>query len=202
MSRGSLIYHFCETCQEETPHKILSGRFDGNLDSGFDGTIQCQNCTTIHHVQIPVEKPVKVNLVISYRGESLTGELELSPNEEVRTGDEFYHGDHNLLVTSIESRNKRKHRALGKEIDTLWTKVFDTVDLKVSVVKGSNTHSETIEAAPDEEFSVGDILDFGRSRVLVSKIRDSDRTIYREGNPIQARSIKRIYTKPIKERYY
>ena len=202
MSRGSQIYHFCETCDEETPHKILSGKFDGNLESGFDGTVQCQQCSTVHHIQIPVEKPVEVSLVISFRDESLSGEMELSPREEVRVGDEFYHGDHNLLVTSVETAGRRVQRALGKDIETIWTKVFDTVDLKVSVVKGSNTQSEKIEAAPDEEFAVGDVLDFGRFRVLISKIRDNERTIYREDYPVQARFIKRIYTKPIKERFY
>ena len=202
MSRGSQIYHFCETCDEETPHKILSGKFDGNLESGFDGTVQCQQCSTVHHIQIPVEKPVEVSLVISFRDESLSGEMELSPREEVRVDDEFYHGDHNLLVTSVETAGRRVQRALGKDIETIWTKVFDTVDLKVSVVKGSNTQSEKIEAAPDEEFAVGDVLDFGKFRVLISKIRDNERTIYREDHPVQARFIKRIYTKPIKERFY
>jgi uncharacterized Zn finger protein len=200
MTRGSIIYLHCEICGEETPHRILRGKIGSTLEEGFDGTVQCHVCGKIHHVQIPVEKPKRLPMVISHRGKSTTSEIELSPRELIRVGDEFYHEDHNLMITSLESGGKRTKKGLVKDIDMIWSKIFDTVDVRVSIVKGSNTRSEMIEAAPDEEFAVGDILDFGRSKVMIDKIRLPTRTVYRQGLAAEARYIKRIYSKPVKER--
>ncbi|MGA1820967.1 MAG: HVO_0476 family zinc finger protein [Thermoplasmatota archaeon] len=202
MSEGSEIFFHCETCGSETPHRVLRGRIGVTSDEGFDGTAQCTECDTVHHVLIPVVKSVRVKMVVSDRDLSKKDEIELSTREEISVGDEFYHGDHNLKVTAIESAGKNVSRGLAGDVSMLYAKVFDVVHVKVAIVKGANTSSEQIEAAPDEEFAVGDILDFGRTKVIIEKIKLEGRTLYRQGMSAQAREIKRVYTKQIKERYY
>jgi uncharacterized Zn finger protein len=149
-----------------------------------------------------VEKPITVQSIISDRDASERKRIEFGPIEEVHVGEEFFWEDHNLKVTSIEKEGRRVDKAKAKEIDCLWLKVFDTVPVKVSIVKGANTKSERLEAAPEEEFAVGDILEFGRDKVVIDKIKTTRRMIYREGVPYQARDIKRVYAKIIKERRY
>jgi uncharacterized Zn finger protein len=117
-------------------------------------------------------------------------------------GEEFFWEDHNLIGTSIEKDGRRVMKCRAKEISCLWLKVFDTVPVKVSIVKGANTKSEKVEAAPEEEFAVGDILEFGREKVVIDKIKTTRRMVYREGAPIEARDITRVYAKIIKERRY
>ncbi|MGA1873717.1 MAG: HVO_0476 family zinc finger protein, partial [Thermoplasmatota archaeon] len=195
-------FTICEKCGEETPHRVLKGRIGPSLDSGFDGTVQCVSCRTVHHANFPVEKPVKVNSVISDGDRSDRTQIEFGPLEEVMVGQEFFWESHNLLVTSIEQEGRRVGKAKAKEIGCLWLKVYDTVQVKVSIVRGQSTKSEKVEAAPEEEFAVGDILEFGRDKVVIDKIKTERRMIYREGVPVEARDIKRVYAKIIKERRY
>jgi uncharacterized Zn finger protein len=202
MTEGTVIFALCENCGEETPHRILKGRIGPDPESGFDGTVQCISCKSIHNAYFPVEKPIEVQSVISEQEKSEKKRVEFGPNEEVRVGEEFYWEDHNLLVTSIESDGRRVDKCRAADIDCLWLKIFDTVHVKVSIVRGENTKSEKLEAAPEEEFAVGDILEFGRDKVVIDKIKTDRSMIYREGSPVEARSIKRIYSKIVKERRY
>ncbi|MFW3146251.1 MAG: HVO_0476 family zinc finger protein [Thermoplasmatota archaeon] len=200
MTEGTVIFTFCETCSEETPHRVLKGRMGPTPESGFDGTVQCIECRSVHNAQFPMEKPRKVRAVVSHGENSETTWIEFSPLEEVRVNEELYFGEHNLKITSMEAGGRRVRKAKAKDIDTLWMKVFDTVWVKVSIVRGESTKSEKVEAPPDEEFAVGDILEFGRDKVVIDKIKTERSMVYREGNPVEAREIKRIYSKIVKER--
>lgn len=202
MKEGTVIFTFCEACEEETPHRVLRGRMGPSPESGFEGTVQCIECKTIHNAQFPLEKPIKVSSIISDGSESRRTSIDFGPLEEVRVGEEIYWEDHNLQITSIEGGGKRLMKAKAKEIGTIWLKIFDTVQVKVSIVRGENTKSEKLEAAPEEEFAVGDILEFGRNKVVIDKIKTLRSMVYREGSPVEARDIKRVYTKIVKERRY
>jgi uncharacterized Zn finger protein len=202
MGDGSEIFLHCDICAEDTAHKVLRGRIGATSDEGFFGTARCIECGTVHRVQIPVVKSIVVRMIVSEQNTSRKDQIELSPREEMAVGDEFYHDDHNLKVTAIESNGKNVGRALAGSVSMLYAKVFDKVYLKVSIVKGANTSSEQIEAAPDEEFAIVDILDFGRNKVIIDKIKLEGRTLYRQGLSAQAREIKRVYTKQVRERSY
>jgi uncharacterized Zn finger protein len=202
MTEGSVIYLFCEGCGEETPHRILKGKLGPTMESGFDGTVQCIPCGVIHPAHIEMEKPINVRSIISEKGRSTRTDIEFFPKEIIRIGDELMWEDHNFLVTSIEKGTRRVDKAEASEVDSIWLKLFDTVDIKVSIVEGANTKSERIEAAPEEEFAVGDLLEFGRMKVVITKIKKEKRMVYREGSPVQAREIKRVYTKRVRERHY
>jgi len=202
MHEGTVIFALCENCGEETPHRVLKGKIGATPESGFDGTVQCVTCKTVHHANFPVEKPILVNSIISEGERSRKTQIEFGPMEEIMVGEEFFWEEHNLQVTAIELDGRRIAKAKAKEITGLWLKVFDSVVVKVAIVRGSSTKSEKVDAAPEEEFAVGDILEFGRDKVVIDKIKTEHRMIYREGVPVEARDIKRVYAKIIKERRY
>jgi uncharacterized Zn finger protein len=202
MTEGSVIYLFCEICGEETPHRILRGKLGPTMESGFDGTVQCVPCKGVHPAHIDMEKPIEIPSVVSEKGRSEKTVIEFFPREIVRLDDEIMWEDHNLLVTAIESRMRRVEKEEASNIDCIWLKLFDTVEIKVSIVEGPNTKSERIEAAPDEEFAVGDLMEFGRRKVVITKVKTRRSMVYREGSPVQAREIKRVYTKRVEERYH
>lgn len=195
-----MIYAHCEACEEETPHRILKGLMGQSLDQGFSGTAQCQTCKGIHHLEIPSEKPCMVPMVLSEGGESRKAEIEFGRDEGIITNDEVFFEDHNILITSIESKGKRVKRGLARDISMLWAVVFDTVKVKVAIVKGSTTASELVEAVPDKEFAVGDLLEFGRNKVIITKIKTAVKMVYREGRPVEARDIRRIYTRIVRDK--
>ncbi|MGA1866396.1 MAG: HVO_0476 family zinc finger protein [Thermoplasmatota archaeon] len=202
MPEGTVIFTFCEKCGEETPHRVLKGRIGATPASGFDGTVQCISCKQIHHANFPVEKPVSINCIISDKDHSKKETIEFGPLEEVMVGEELFWESHNIIVTAIEKNGSRVRKTKASEIDCLWLKYFDTVPVKVSIVRGASTKSEKIEAAPDEEFAVGDLLEFGKEKVVIDKIKTEHRMIYRDGVPVEARDIKRVYAKIVKERRY
>lgn len=202
MTESTIIYLFCDTCGEETPHHILRGKLGSSDETGFDGTVKCNNCRSVHHASIEMEKPRKIKAIISDGPSSTRTSIEFFPKEVLKSGDQIVWEDHNLLITSMESGDKRVDKAEAADVDTIWMKNFDRVDIKVSIVEGPNTKSDKIEAAPEEEFAIGDLLELGRNKVVITKIKIEGKMIYREGSPVQARKIKRVYTKRINERRY
>ncbi|RLF68550.1 MAG: hypothetical protein DRN57_03665 [Thermoplasmata archaeon] len=202
MAETSVIYLFCEICGEETPHRILRGSISSDENAGFDGTVQCVPCGSVHSAHLDMEKPVKVPAIISEGSSSTKTSMELYPHELLRVGEEMMWDGHNLRITSIESGGRRLDRAQAEEVSCLWLKNYDTIDVKISVVEGANTRSQKLTAAPDEEFAVGDLMDLGRTKVVVTKIKTERRMVYREGSPVEARRIKRIYTKRVNERVH
>jgi uncharacterized Zn finger protein len=201
MTDGTVLVVFCEACGEETPHRVIRGEMSPADRSGFEGTVQCQRCSSVHHASIPSERPVSIPLVLSEGELSRNETLNLSPYEEVGVGEEMILGENNIVFTAIISGGKKVRKAKGKEIDLLHAKVFDTVAVKVSISRGASTRSETVQAPPDEEFQVGDILEFGRTKVVADRIL-ADSMVHREGIPVKARDIKRIYGKIVRERSY
>ncbi len=201
MSEGNVLYTHCDPCGEETPHRILKGSLGPLDEKGFDGTVQCIVCKNTHHANIPVERPVKVKAVISQGSRSRTDNVEFGPFEVMKVGDEFYWKEHNLKITSIEKEGSRVDCSKADEADVIWAVEYDTVDVKVSIVKGANTASERATANPEEEFSVGSILEFGNQKVMIGKIKTGEGMVYREGRPIEARDIKRIYCRKVKEHH-
>jgi len=101
-------------------------------------------------------------------------------------------------VTAIEVEGKRVHQAKASEVDTIWAKRADKVWVAFSVNMANRTVARRILAAPDEEFVVGDIVDLGRDRVLVHRIRTTHKTL-REGT-VPASDIVRVYGRIVRER--
>ncbi len=199
MKAGSVIYSHCGSCEEETPHRILKGTRGKSPEKGFSGTVQCQTCKTVHHVEIPVEIPCMVPMVLSEGENSRRVKIQFVRDEGIMIDDEIFFEDHNILITSIESKGKRVKRGLARDITNLWAVVFDTVKVKVAIVKGSTTIPEVMETVPEKEFAVGDLLEFGRKKVVITKIKTTSKMVYREGRPVEARDISRIYTRIARE---
>jgi uncharacterized Zn finger protein len=147
-------------------------------------------------------KPKAIQVIISDGKGSMRGRIELPQDEVLTVGEELLHEGHNLLISSLESHGKRVISSTSKEIDCIWFKMFDSVKVKVSVVKGAVTKAHTVEASPDEEFCVGDILDLAGSKVMIEKIKVERGTIYSSDRPVEARDIKRVFTKQVRERSY
>lgn len=201
MAEGEVIVVFCEVCGTETAHKVIHAGFGPDPDAGFSGKVQCRKCTTIHHTEVPSEKDVPIPLVLSEGESSSSQRLVLGSFEEVSLGDELIFEDHNILITAILKDDRKIDMAKAGEISILHAKVFDTVVVKISISMGSRTRADSLKVPPDEEFEVGDLLDLKRGKVVVSSIL-SDINVRREGVPVAARYVKRIYAKPIRERSY
>ncbi|MEE9116931.1 MAG: HVO_0476 family zinc finger protein [Thermoplasmata archaeon] len=186
----------CPKCGEAT-HRILKGRVSGKKGETLECVVKCSECGDVRKVTIKREKPVTVKIIVSDEDRSKRTGLELLPSEEIVVGDRMILDGQEVEVSSIESDGRRVEVALAKEIDTLWTKRADRVKVKFSITKGRRTLSKEIFAQPDEEFYVGDLVELGRMKVVIHRIKCRDRMI-RDGSAT-ASSIVRIYAKGIKE---
>ncbi len=162
--------------------------------------MQCITCRSIHSTHIPIERPLSVQAIISDGKASTRTRMEVPHDEILTVDEELFHDGHNLIITSLESKGRRVVSSASKDIDCIWFKVFDHVKVKVAIVKGAVTRSYTLDASPDEEFCVGDILEVGGSTVMIDKINIERGTIYSSDRPIEARDIKRVFTKLVRDR--
>lgn len=202
MDEAGVVYTYCDSCAEETPHRVIRGRMSPPPNTGFEGSVQCITCRSIHSTHIPLERPLSIQVIISDGNSSTRTRMEVPPDEVLTVDEELFHDGHNLLITSLESKGRRVMSSTSKDLDCIWFKTFDKVKVKVAIVKGAVTKSYTLDASPDEEFCVGDILDVGSSKVMIDKIKIERGTIYSSDRPIEARDIKRVFTKQVRDRSY
>ena len=180
-------------CNEETKHKVLKGKLGKRRDITFDATVQCSQCYHVHHVLIKEKKPISVRVIVSWLDKSKKKRIQLDPDDVIKLGTELQMDEYPILITGIESEGRRVKSAKASAITTLWAKRFDKVQVHFSIPKGSRTLSKTILAVPDEEFSIGDIVDIDRKAVVVCKIKTEDRMVTR--GSAMASEIVRIYGK-------
>lgn len=186
----------CPKCGE-TVHRILKGKPIGRKGETIECTVKCSKCSGVRKATVKREKPTLVKVIVSEEEESARKGIELLPSEEVVVGDRLIVQGLQVEVSSIESEGKRVAVALAGEIDTLWTKRVDKVKVRFSISKGPRTLSKEIYAMPDEEFFVGDMVEIGRMKVIIHKIKCKERMVGEGG--AQASKIVRIYAKGVKE---
>ena len=197
MATPSAIVLACEECGE-VPHRVLSGRLAGKDALVFTGTVRCSSCGRVSSVTVREDRPILVSVVVSEGDHSVRQTVEFSPDEFVSVGDRIEHDGHLLRLTAIEVGERRVPASRARDVRTVWAKKVDRVRVKIAVNKGNRTVSHELEAAPDEEFEVGDIVDLGRQRALIHRIAIEGGTL-RHGSA-RAEEIVRIYGKIVRER--
>jgi uncharacterized Zn finger protein len=184
----------CPECGEG-PHRVLRGRASAKT---LEATVRCVSCGQVRKERIPVAEPVDVPLIISWKGQSRRAKLTMDSGERVAVGQDLYLDDERLVVTALESSGRRVPSAKAGEVDTMWTKRFHEVTVKVAVRIGGRTVHHEVTADPDEEFSVGDIMEVKRGKAVVFKILTVEN---RRTRSSAARHIKKVYARAIRERW-
>ncbi len=197
MAAPSALVLVCEECGE-TPHRVLSGRVSGTDVVVFQGTVKCSSCGRVRSVTVREDRPVEVPAIVSEGSKSERMTVEFGPAELVQVGARIEVDGHRLEVTAIEVGERRVPASKAANVRTIWVKRMDHMRVKFSVNKGSRTVVFNIDAAPDEEFEVGDIVDLGRQRAVIHKIRVGTRTLSRGSAP--AEDIVRMYGRIVRER--
>lgn len=193
---SGLVLH-CEECGD-VPHRVLRGRVGGRDEIVFEGVVKCTSCGRVRSVVTRESRPKEVPIVVSWLGRSVRTRVELGPGEKVRVGDEIEAPDGRVRITAIEVGTRRVKAAEAGEVRTLWGTRADKVRVPVSVNFRNRTKSLFVVAAPDEEFTVGDILDVSAAKVVVQHIRTGSRTVH-EGSATAA-EIVRVYGRAVRER--
>lgn len=185
----------CPNCGR-TSHRVLKGRLSSGEQLVLEGTVRCLQCGYTRKETYREWAPLSVPVVVSRREVSRKGEVELFPQEVIRTGDPLEVEGERVVVTAIERGDRRVEEAIAEAIDTLWTRRVEGTKVKFSLNRGQRTLSFEKETTPEEEFGVGDLVELGRHRGVVHRIKTSQGLV-REGR-VPAKSIVRVYCKPLR----
>jgi uncharacterized Zn finger protein len=186
----------CPGCGQESLHTVLRGRQSrGGVTITLDATVQCTDCQHTHHVVVREAAPIDVAVVISRGQESRRTKTALPGDDDLETGEALIVDGMNCKVTGIESRDGRRVDAASvKDIQTLWTKEFEEMAVKVAINLRQKTITKIIAARAEEEFTVGQEYLFGRLRVTIHAIKTEERLLKR--GTATAGEIVRVFASP------
>lgn len=182
----------CPTCDDYTTHEVLKGKIG---KATFEGTFRCTECGRVFSSTLRIPKVYKIPVVISDGPVSEKTFTELEEDERLMVGDEFFLEDgRRLRIASIDlGEGQRKKRALTQDVKTLWTQQFDNLILKVTVNDNRKSYSRRIEAEPDDEFLIGQVLTLPDMECYIHAIKGRER-LHTKGT-VEARDVVRIYGK-------
>lgn len=188
------LYLDCETCGDITLHEVVHGKVSGKR---LELQVRCKECG-IKTFQVQEEvQTTTVTVVVSEGAESHRTKLDIESDEVLLVGDELLVDGIPVQVRGIElGTDKRVNSAPVKDIETLWTVRFDKVMVKFSINMGHRTKAASQIAAPDEEFTVGEIVNVKGITAVIHRIKTWDRVL--QMGSAEARDIRRIYGKSIR----
>ncbi|MFQ6106398.1 MAG: HVO_0476 family zinc finger protein [Thermoplasmata archaeon] len=187
----------CPNCGDN-PHRIVKGRVSEKKEIVLEALVRCLKCGQTRNEIVRESMPRSIPIIVS-RGESSEKRaIELDPKMIVRRGDRFFFEGKQISITGIEEKGRRPEEAVCAQIDTLWAKRTDRVIVRFSITRAGRTIPKEIEASPDEEFYTGDIVEVGRIKVAIHRIKVKNGLI-RNGKA-RAEDIVRIYATPIRRR--
>ena len=181
----------CPDCKTEGDHDVLS--------EGRELLVKCSACGHVHRIPVPKEpEPILVKAIVSGGTESRTCSIELLPDDPCEVGDQLVAecGDDavGVEITAIERDGKRVQASPAGKVETLWTRIIETVVVKISVHDGRRTIPLYLKCDGEEPFVVNEVYTAGKVRFRISHIKLRDGPILRkEGWKGVAHKITRIY---------
>ncbi len=186
------IIYDCVKCDDYTTHDVLKGRMG---KTSLEGTFRCTECGNTFSATLKIPKMFKVPVIISDGPNSEKSETELEEGESIALGDEFFLEDgRRLRVCAIDlGEGQRKKKAKTEDVRTIWAQQFDNLNLKVTVNNNRKSYSRRVEAEPDDEFIIGQMLSLSDMDCFIHAIKTRDKLVSK--GTAEARDIVRIYGK-------
>jgi uncharacterized Zn finger protein len=162
----------CPACSPavETVHEVLA--------DGGQATVRCTDCGHVHKEELPQQRTVERDVVVSQDGDSFAATVEAPAAETVAVGEEFLLETEEAIMTvrltSIELDSGRAEEAPVEEARTLWTRAVGNVTVDATVHPkggtGDETRSVSLQVPGDYEFVVGETDDLAGEEFTVEGI--------------------------------
>ena len=193
----------CPSCSPdaETVHEVLK--------PGGQATVRCTDCGHVHKTTIEEPETVTRDVIVSQDDESFSATVETEADQPVAVGEEFVlETEEAILVVRITSlelpESRRVEEATASEVETFWTRAVDNVSVNVTLHpkdgRADETRSIKIQLPGDEEFTVGETVEYGNEEFTIEGIHvRADVANYdfskfdHEGDNVPAKDIKRVY---------
>ena len=158
---------FCPTCGADTEHTMIK--------SGQENLVRCEECETVHSVQVERERLVNLKVIVSNDELSEPYYIRIPAKDMLHVGDELLVDDpaKDVVMTEISSleTDRRVSSAPAETVKTVWARATDDVPLKISVYRNGNTHSFKIPVSGDEVFEVGEARKVEGFKFVIVKMK-------------------------------
>jgi uncharacterized Zn finger protein len=194
----------CPACSPdvETVHEVLA--------DGGRATVRCTECGHVHKEELPEQRTVEREVVVSQDGDSFSSTVEAPAAETVAVGEEFLLETEEAImtvrITSVELDEGRAEEAAVEDARTLWTRAVGNVTVDATVHPKEGTHDETrsvsLHVPGDYEFVVGETDDLAGEEFTVEGIHLREDAVGYEfdkldhdGDSALAKDINRVYAR-------
>jgi uncharacterized Zn finger protein len=194
----------CPACSPdvETVHEVLA--------AGGQATVRCSECGHVHKAELPEERTVEREVVVSQDGDSFAATVEAPAAETVAVGEEFLLETEEAIltvrITSIELDEGRAEEAAVEDARTLWTRAVGNVTVDATVHPkegtGDETRSVSLHVPGDYEFVVGETDDLAGEEFTVEGIHLREDAVGYEfdkldhdGDRALAKDVNRVYAR-------
>lgn len=163
--------------------------------------LKCEECGHVFKDIFSAKKPKPYRLIISEQDKSHKTSIDLSPSDELKTGDILLSQFGQVEVTSIEVNDKRVNKSKIEDIDTIWA---SSVEIPARIGFSVDLHGEVdsykLDLDRDFEIAPGDVVKIDKHIVKVHVIKTQERKL--TSGFAKAGVIKRVYSKPVKFNNY
>jgi uncharacterized Zn finger protein len=163
--------------------------------------LKCEDCGHVYKNTISLKKPRPYRLIISEQDKSHKTTIDLSPSDELRTGDTLLTEFGQVEVTSIEVGDKRVEKSSLEDVNTIWA---SSVEIPARIGFSVDLHGEVdsykLDLERDFEIAPGDIVKIENHIVKVHVIKTQERKL--TSGFAKAGVIKRVYSKPVRFNNY
>jgi uncharacterized Zn finger protein len=181
---------FCPACGLDTDHALIK--------SGQENLVRCEECGTVHSVQVERERLVNLKVIVSSDRLSLPYFIKIPAKDVLSVGDELLVDDpaKDVVMTQIASleTDRRVKSAPAEQVKTVWVRATDQVPVKISVYRNGQSRPVKINVAGDEVFRVGEARKAQGYRFEIVKIK-----LREEGfaDVAEAKDIQRVWGREI-----
>lgn len=163
--------------------------------------LKCEECGHVYKNVVSLKKPRPYRIIISEQDKSHKTTIDLSPSDELRTGDTLLTEFGQVEVTSIEVGDKRVKKSMLEDVDTIWASSVEIpARIGFSVDLHGDVDSYKLDLERDFEIAPGDVVKIENHIVKVHVIKTQERKL--TSGFAKAGVIKRVYSKPVRFNSY
>lgn len=163
--------------------------------------LKCEDCGHVYRNTVSLKKPRPYRLIVSEQDKSHKLSIDLSPSDNLETGDVLLSDLGQVEVTGIEVGDKRVDKSSLEDVDTIWaTSVEIPARIGFSVDLHGEVDSYKLDLERNFEIAPGDIVKIDNHIVKVHVIKTQERKL--TSGFAKAGVIKRVYSKPVKFNNY
>lgn len=163
--------------------------------------LKCEDCGHVFKDVISLKKPKPYRLIISEQDKSHKTTIELSPSDELKSGDVLLSEVGQVEVTSIEVGDKRVNKAKLEDVNTIWA---NSIEIPARIGFSVDLHGEVdsykLDLERDFEIAPGDVVKIDKHVVKVHVVKTQERKL--TSGFAKAAVITRVYSKPVKFNNY